>query len=526
METGFDFIVQVLNTYPIEYIHLSNKHMVIRAIKLLNGTQTVLEPEILYIGYSSEIIKILPVQGTSSIICIGNLPGKYLEASRLNLIAISGDADIFCVFNQVQEALLKENQFNQWYHKLIKSLTPEHGIKDIIKTGYEMLGNPIYIADLSSNTIAMINNKDINDDTVWNEFLTKGYLSYDLHEFYKNNNQFMISKNRNSTYYWQDTYSKHRKIIGKITVDNKQVGIMAVIEYEKAFCDNDLRLVSLLCDAVSVELQKNSTVHYLDGEIYKSILKDLLSGKINDREEVEEKRKFLKVPLDPYLHVMTIDINRFSDRSYNSLLSWSRKIESLVVNSKSVVYDGYITMMVQYDKAGDFFIKDFNILKQFFEAEKMKCGISRCFYSIEDLRKHYIQSVYALKRGKLLHDKMNTFFYEDYAIFHIVEACLSDGNLKKHCHPSLLALIEYDKQNNTSFEQTLATYIYNSGNVANTANDLHVHRNTVLYRIEKISEIMNVDLTNNNIILQLHFSFKIIEYEKSNTEHSSPFIIY
>ncbi|MCR4435772.1 MAG: helix-turn-helix domain-containing protein [Clostridiales bacterium] len=143
----------------------------------------------------------------------------------------------------------------------------------------------------------------------------------------------------------------------------------------------------------------------------------------------------------------------------------------------------------------------------------MKSGVSRCFYSLEDLREHYIQSVYALKLGKLLHDERNVFLYEDYAIFHVVEACSAAGDLKKYCHPSLLKLIEYDKQNNTSFVQTLAKYVYNSKNVAETANDLHIHRNTILYRIEKISEIMNVDLTNSNIILQLHFSFKIIEYE-------------
>lgn len=44
------------------------------------------------------------------------------------------------------------------------------------------------------------------------------------------------------------------------------------------------------------------------------------------------------------------------------------------------------------------------------------------------------------------------------------------------------------------------------------ANTLHIHRNTLTYRIIKISEIMGVDITDSILMLHLHISFKILEH--------------
>ena len=58
----------------------------------------------------------------------------------------------------------------------------------------------------------------------------------------------------------------------------------------------------------------------------------------------------------------------------------------------------------------------------------------------------------------------------------------------------LQQLLSYDKVNGTNYVQTLRIYLANSCNVTKTARQLFVHRHTLLKRLEKITEIGQVDL--------------------------------
>ena len=57
-------------------------------------------------------------------------------------------------------------------------------------------------------------------------------------------------------------------------------------------------------------------------------------------------------------------------------------------------------------------------------------------------------------------------------------------------------------------------YVYLSveRNVAHTARLVHMHRNGVLYRIEKIKDTLGLDLESSEVRLRLMISFKIMEY--------------
>lgn len=55
-------------------------------------------------------------------------------------------------------------------------------------------------------------------------------------------------------------------------------------------------------------------------------------------------------------------------------------------------------------------------------------------------------------------------------------------------------LIEYDEAHGTEFIHTLYTLLKNNMSPSVAANELHVHRSTVLYRMEKIVSITGLDL--------------------------------
>lgn len=77
-----------------------------------------------------------------------------------------------------------------------------------------------------------------------------------------------------------------------------------------------------------------------------------------------------------------------------------------------------------------------------------------------------------------------------------------------------MPLIQYDETNKSELLKTLIEYLNNKFNVADTARKLFIHRNTMLYRLGKIEEILKTDLTSPKMILSLLLAFEF--YEKNH----------
>jgi purine catabolism regulator len=57
--------------------------------------------------------------------------------------------------------------------------------------------------------------------------------------------------------------------------------------------------------------------------------------------------------------------------------------------------------------------------------------------------------------------------------------------------------------------RTLNGFFDANGNLAKAASDLDVHRNTLVYRLERISELTGLDLNDADNRLILHLALKI-----------------
>lgn len=69
------------------------------------------------------------------------------------------------------------------------------------------------------------------------------------------------------------------------------------------------------------------------------------------------------------------------------------------------------------------------------------------------------------------------------------------GTLKKYYENTLGKLEEYDEKNQTDLLQTLKCYLDNNASVQEVAGKLYVHRNTINYKMKKIKEILQCELT-------------------------------
>jgi DNA-binding PucR family transcriptional regulator len=61
--------------------------------------------------------------------------------------------------------------------------------------------------------------------------------------------------------------------------------------------------------------------------------------------------------------------------------------------------------------------------------------------------------------------------------------------------PRLTALVERDRRSGTNYVQSLLTYLDAFGDLATAAAQLHVHRNTLRYRLRRAQELTGLDLS-------------------------------
>jgi len=142
--------------------------------------------------------------------------------------------------------------------------------------------------------------------------------------------------------------SKYTRIIGKVTVNNKNVAMVVTADYEKPLQPSDIELVSILCKAVSIEMQKNKTQYNIGWMDYEIFLRDLLEGKYKDNYAVNETARQLGMEFKRYKFVVTVDISTF-DHSHHSLPYMKNILEKLS-NGKAVVLDDKIVLILSTDK--------------------------------------------------------------------------------------------------------------------------------------------------------------------------------
>lgn len=132
-------------------------------------------------------------------------------------------------------------------------------------------------------------------------------------------------------------------------------------------------------------------------------------------------------------------------------------------------------------------------------------GMGYEFTGLESLPAHYAQACAALEQAAR-EGRASATMYE------VACACLarvlsSGAETRQLLHPDLVRLREADARENSSYTETLFEYLLCGGNYTDTAARMGLHRNSLIYRMNKIRALMRTnpdDLENRKLLL---FSF-------------------
>jgi len=138
-------------------------------------------------------------------------------------------------------------------------------------------------------------------------------------------------------------------------------------------------------------------------------------------------------------------------------------------------------------------------------------GISRPATGLTALREAYREAKDAVSIANELGDQGQTTFYGDLKLYQFLLA-LKERNLdhmRRFYVETIGALVEHDERRQGDLLRTLEGFFAANGNLAKAASDLDVHRNTLVYRLERISELTGLDLEDPDNRLILHLALKV-----------------
>lgn len=180
----------------------------------------------------------------------------------------------------------------------------------------------------------------------------------------------------------------------------------------------------------------------------------------------------------------------------NELSSATYKTISVIRSKKILCYTVF-----ENDTDKKKLLKDLvNILEEFSERNmgiSVFAGIGGTFYSLTEAPKSFCDAKTAYKIAQHSIKKVSISNYEDLGILRLLVNLHDDESIKCYCRSILKPLADKDKNGHSNYIATLDAYLDNNCNLLKTASILMIHRNTLIYRIEKIKEITGYDITYN-----------------------------
>ncbi len=142
-------------------------------------------------------------------------------------------------------------------------------------------------------------------------------------------------------------------------------------------------------------------------------------------------------------------------------------------------------------------------------SDAVSIGIGRYDSGMQGIRRSHQDARQSLTLGRRLYGSGHVTDYDDLGIYRLILAAENLPELRAFHDESLNELIEYDRVHNSTLVQTLEAFFQANCSPKEAASILQVHRNTVLYRLERIAEITGQNLDDSDVRLRLHLALYV-----------------
>lgn len=133
------------------------------------------------------------------------------------------------------------------------------------------------------------------------------------------------------------------------------------------------------------------------------------------------------------------------------------------------------------------------------------------FGDLNTIAEQYHSAREAAEICKMVFPQSCVINFEEVAGYCLIHQAGKSSDLNRYIHPAYSRLRQYDQAYGTEYAHTLAVYLQYQEK-AEVVKRLNVHRNTLNYRLQKISEMLDIDLNDGSMRFLLQLSMLIEDY--------------
>jgi sugar diacid utilization regulator len=387
--------------------------------------------------------------------------------------------------------------------RLISNISHREPLSDFANLCWQLLQNPIMICDDSFFVLAY-SQKEMPDDYVWKEIITKKYSPYifveqsDVDGFYQR-----VRDTRLPMFVDKNAFeSENKRVVAAVYDGSSVCGYITVLEYESPITKETMSTIKMITELLSIRFKEDNLASTSIGQYKNDFVASILNGNMNDREMVTTRAAYLSIDFYQYYAVLgfeTLDAGfsiSYFDQVKNFLLHWFPTCIYQHLENRTYFIVSFSDLSAWKDiQAGE--------LTRYLSHEKLICIMSD--YT-EDIMKvaYCFRQVKRMEEGYLhrrIGHSSNLIIYAYDMIFSILEN-LEDQHLEE-----IIGILEQsDKLQHTEYRHTLEAFFKNNQNISDTAETLHIHRNTAIYRLRKIERLLGLNVDDYRIRLQLELT--------------------
>ncbi|HQE06444.1 MAG TPA: helix-turn-helix domain-containing protein [Tepidanaerobacteraceae bacterium] len=393
------------------------------------------------------------------------------------------------------------------YLELIHLSTLDLGIPRIIKKSAEILGNPLVVTDESYDLVGYSSSGEV-DDPIWKAIVESGYCPIDIVKILRYEGfEKQLEREASPLFLTQGEFSKYiRRLVTEIRIGGQLKGYMALLEYEKPITPMDQEILKFVSAVIALEFAKSDAIAKARGYLGQELLADLVKGNISSEASAWNRVKSLDWSLGEYFQVLLI-ANRENRSIGGEYYDSVQSIALRYIPASKISFSSKFIVILATSNSKDMLTKALPVLEKFCQQHYLCIGIGRAYKTLMEIPQSFNEAQKALLLADSIERPGIVHYYDDIAVYDLLAKVKNNYRV----HPGLYRLIEYDKNNGTDYVKTLSVYLRNYKNLSQTAEDLFLHRNTILYRLKKIEEILQASLDNHSLCLQLELGILLLD---------------
>ncbi|GEM_PF-3869214 len=396
---------------------------------------------------------------------------------------------------------------NQLYREIFKAVSIG-GMHNIAKVASVTCGQPVIITDAAFHVLGIYPDTKQND-YIWDTMLSENSAPQDMvMSFYHEKYMEFANSNPNSTLVNWGSVAEKPRVMTPILIKDVVEGYAAMMCPVHEYDDSYDEAIKAIAEAAAIEMERNTKVNLMNKPLAKVFISNLFNNLVLTDNQLNTWLNNLG--LTEKLHYRLIAIRPLNSSGQGVLKYLISEITARYLQQISIIREDILFVLL-FSSNKNFDQKELEHLLKSFDAY---CGISREFTNLMKFNIYKQQVETLLKTITKLHPDRTVFEYDVYHLESMLSIALEHMDRENFMAPEIRQLKEFDQENNTGYLETLKVYLNSMGNIGNSAQILHIHRNTMLYRINKIEDLLSMELNEPSVFMRLLLSLHLIDLDE------------